>query len=473
MTIPPVLACAVGLALPALAASAWLRRVLPSAPFTLRFPLAFALGLGTGALSYVAWRACGLRHGAAYVAFDAAVFSLLAIAGFRRGAPPKPFKAERAAARPTVIRSAYATALAVAVASAVAATAAAGILLRLSNHPPGAWDAWAMWNTRARFLALAFPPEQAFGVSPALHPEYPLLLPGSVARLFGYAGRVTPAAPASIAFACTLATAALLWGGLRARPIAAAAAVALLLGTEGWLLWGTSMYADVPLAMFVLAAVIALDLADATAEPGRRAAAVAAGLSAGLACWTKNEGLLALAILLAARTVLAPPGRDDWWSRTALRPFLAGVAAPLFATLLYKALQPAPDALLASQGASALRMLSDPERLSIVAAAFARALWALGGGAIAVAATCSVLLGWRPSRGGLWTVSVPLGMIAGFAVVFLVTPHDLNWHLRTALDRLLLQCWPLLLYALFRSGRSPAIAGHQKTSTCTSPPPPD
>jgi hypothetical protein len=464
MTIWTTLACAAGLMLPALAASVWLRRVPPLAPLAVRLPLAFLTGLGVSALGYVAWRACGLPHGPAFVASDAVLFSAIAVAGLLRGAPPKPLEAETGGGRSTTSR------ISGAISVAVMAVAAAGILLRLSNHPDGAWDAWAMWNTRARFLALAATPEQAFWVSPALHPEYPLLLPGAVARLFSYAGRVAPAAPASIAFACTLATAALLWGGLRARPIAAATAVALLLGTKGWLLWGTSMYADVPLAAFVLAAVVGLRLADAERGPERRAAVIVAGLSAGFACWTKSEGLLALVLLVAARGLLAPPGRERWSWRTALHPFAAGAAVPVLAVILYKALQPVPDALIASQGARTLRMLSDPERLSIVAAAFARELWALGNGAIAVAVACSILLRCRPSRAGAWTMAVPIAMIAAFGVVFLVTPHDLGWHLRTALDRLLIQCWPLLLYALFQSGDSAAPRdGIQKMSTSTSP----
>src|SRR4051812_12764848 len=48
----------------------------------------------------------------------------------------------------------------------------------LDALPNGNWDAWSMWNTRAKFLAS--PTGWRKAVSPALetiHPDYPLMLP--------------------------------------------------------------------------------------------------------------------------------------------------------------------------------------------------------------------------------------------------------------------------------------------------------
>src|SRR5438445_302491 len=59
------------------------------------------------------------------------------------------------------------------------------------RYPDGGWDAWAIWNLRARFLARAgtgfreaFSPEILFWA----HQDYPLLVPGVVAQGFLLAG---------------------------------------------------------------------------------------------------------------------------------------------------------------------------------------------------------------------------------------------------------------------------------------------
>lgn len=50
---------------------------------------------------------------------------------------------------------------------------------------------------------------------------------------------------------------------------------------------------------------------------------------------------------------------------------------------------------------------------------------------------------------GLSILAVLLTVLCGFFCVYLVTPHDLHWHLRTALHRLLLQVWPATVLMVF------------------------
>ena len=67
-------------------------------------------------------------------------------------------------------------------------------------HPHGNWDAWTIWNMRARFLfragtqwEAAFSPLMSF-----FHTDYPLLIPCLVARCWYYIGHETVAAPALV-----------------------------------------------------------------------------------------------------------------------------------------------------------------------------------------------------------------------------------------------------------------------------------
>ncbi|HYA98054.1 MAG TPA: hypothetical protein VEH49_08165, partial [Methylomirabilota bacterium] len=43
--------------------------------------------------------------------------------------------------------------------------------------------------------------------------------------------------------------------------------------------------------------------------------------------------------------------------------------------------------------------------------------------------------------------------LAGYFAVYLITPLDLNWHLRFSLGRLFLQVWPSALFLFFVGAR--------------------
>jgi hypothetical protein len=69
------------------------------------------------------------------------------------------------------------------------------------NRPHGFWDAWAIWNMRARFLFRSG--NQYINAFSSLyswsHPDYPLLLPCNVARIWTYVGYESKFAPILIA----------------------------------------------------------------------------------------------------------------------------------------------------------------------------------------------------------------------------------------------------------------------------------
>src|SRR5262249_355815 len=74
----------------------------------------------------------------------------------------------------------------------------------------GDWDAWFIWNMRARFFFRGgYHWSDAFSEI-TQHSDYPFLLPASVAGQWLLLGRETTAAPIMIAFFFLLATSALL-----------------------------------------------------------------------------------------------------------------------------------------------------------------------------------------------------------------------------------------------------------------------
>jgi hypothetical protein len=321
-------------------------------------------------------------------------------------------------------------------------------------RPYGEWDAFAIWNFHARFIYRAGPHWTDYLTYDTYgHADYPLMLSGSVARLWTYAGGESTLEPRVLDALFLVATCGLLGSALailRSRT-QGLLAVMVLASTSLFVEKGASQCADVPIGFFFLATGVLLLLFD---QSGRRLhLAALAGAATGFAAWTKNEGTLWLLAILLARFCVVPRkvGLRAWLRELGM--FTLG-AAPGLCCLIYLKLRLAPtNDLIAGQGLGPTleRLLSPGRYLQITGAYLGHALL-IGPATIIVLAVYAYLVGKAPRNehaAGLASMVIALGLtLAGHAVVFLTTPHDLLWHLG-ALDRLLLQLWPPALFALF------------------------
>jgi hypothetical protein len=53
------------------------------------------------------------------------------------------------------------------------------------------------------------------------------------------------------------------------------------------------------------------------------------------------------------------------------------------------------------------------------------------------------------------TIYIILLMLAGYFLVYVITPYDLEWHLNTSLSRLFVQLWPSFLFCFFLKVEGP------------------
>jgi hypothetical protein len=60
-------------------------------------------------------------------------------------------------------------------------------------------------------------------------------------------------------------------------------------------------------------------------------------------------------------------------------------------------------------------------------------------------------------------------MLAGYYGIYLTTPLELKAHLATSIDRLILQLWPMAVFAIFMHLRTPADVLSQSRSWDFSP----
>jgi len=251
-------------------------RALPRTPATtiLRLCLASGIGLGWGSGTYYLWLLAFGRPQGMYLAVDALFWFLLSFL-FRadrrlhslmnepspRLALPAPGRKagvnhgdEQIPSPPVVwwtLRIAFAVVLAV---------AAAGLVGQALAEPNGGWDAWAIWNLRARFLyRLGDDWPQALAGT-FHHTDYPLLVPANLARCWTFLGDDPSWAGAVLGIAATLATVALVMAAVTLRRGVSSGLFAgvVLLGTARFLRWGALQYADVPLSFFFLSTLVLL-----------------------------------------------------------------------------------------------------------------------------------------------------------------------------------------------------------------------
>ncbi len=325
--------------------------------------------------------------------------------------------------------------------------------------PHGEWDAWAIWNMRARFL---FREGSIFKstFSPALfwsHPDYPLLLPASIVRFWNYIGKETQLVPAVMSAVFTFSTAGLVFSSLfKLRGMREALLGAIvLLGTQVFMMTGASQYADVPLSYFILATLVLFCLHDRLEIPAR-GFLILSGVMAGLAGWTKNEGLLFLMLVVFVRFVTVAIFNGRKKALVELLIFSSG-ALPVLAVIIYFKLRFAPPNDLFSQGPAAIMVkLTD---LSIYYPIL-KVVWGrlLGFGApilgvIPLLAAYLSLAGVRVEKKDLPMVAVWLGvsgmMLLLYIGVYAISPYNAAWLISTSIDRLISQLWPSTVFMVF------------------------
>ncbi len=428
-----------------------------------------ALGLGAGiAISSIAFfllTLAGAALPAVILALDAALLAagLFAFWRTRRtaGGPAEP-------AAPPLFRWNWLLALALAAGSVLVLY---GLVSVSAANPHGEWDAWSIWNLRAKFLAA---PGDAWrgALSPlaekaGMHPDYPLLLSGFVAMVWKSAGDTSPWVPQLTGFLFLALVAALLGSALTAlRSLTSGLTAGLvLLSSTSFLFLATMQYADLPLSFYCLASIALLLLAESVP-----AGLALSGAFASFAAWTKNEGL-AFAVLLTLATLAV-----EWRAaglRNAIdrsRRFLTGAAPVLLLVICFKLfLAPASEPLFQQGAAGLTHKLADPARYAQIGKAMIAELYHFGlpwSHPLLLLAILALTLRFRIDANqarALRTTTVALALVfMADCGVYLVTPSDLAWHLQTSLPRLYGQLWPSVLLLVFLTLNIPAASAARK-----------
>ena len=215
--------------------------------FLTHLPIAAGLGLGT---SSVVWWASMLLP----------LASWSAVIGDRRHGLgprlPRPVARRPIACRAERGRPApVGRSVAAAAAAHCSRSPAAGVYFVAASvtAPHGIWDAWAIWNARARFLFRGYPDVWTQAFSPELdwsHPDYPLLVPVSVARAWAYIGgeRITVPILLAATFCAGIVATAAMSVSRSATAWRGVLTAVMILASPAFLANAVAQCADIPLA---------------------------------------------------------------------------------------------------------------------------------------------------------------------------------------------------------------------------------
>lgn len=441
----------------------WPSRGLPGGdPF---LKLSLSAGVGFGLLSSIYFvQVCLIgpsRVGLA-LAMVATVITLCFV--YRRAgakaAPASVFESDR----PTRFNRFLLIAFAVAFASA----AISFIFMSLKN-PHGEWDAWAVYNMKARFFFRAGEHWQDLFSEPMrwTSTDYPLLIPASIAGLWTLIGRETLIVPSAVAMIFTLATVGLLSSSvskLRSKNQGLLAGL-LLLCTPYFLIHGADLYCDIPVGFFFLATIALLSLQTRLPDGDHRFL-VLAGITTGLAAWTKNEGLVFLVAVVAAHFLAVVP-------RNGIKPFIRQMfyfgagTLPFLALIVYLKLAFAHSSLLLAQpaGRKLSDVLFDPSRYRLILESFIKESYGFGSWAISIVPLLLLyilIVGVKVEqreRASVAAAFIILSiMLLGYFMIYVISPRDLVWHINVSLNRLYTQLWPSFIFVFFMIARTPEQA---------------
>lgn len=361
---------------------------------------------------------------------------------------------------------------------------AARYVLSLYAAPHGYFDAWESWNMKARVVFLSGKSwREAFKSITDIVPDYPLSLPLSIAGIWATMGNDSTLVPQIVAGLYLLAAVALLLSGLselRSRSQGLIGCI-LLLGTPFFVHLSYAQYADIPLGFLMLATVVLLALYDS--KPDTRGLLVLAGLTAGLSCWMKNEGLFFSFFLMTCYLLFT--WRQECRSEAIVRllGFASGALVPCLVLLWFRIEIAGSNGFLAQQGAHSIaHKLRSPHLYAAVLKAVRPHIldnfgdWRLD--ILLVLAVYAILVGVKfkpPLRAGAKScVAVVVIMLGFYFLTFVASPFseapppfDLKWFVLVTVQRLLMQIWPCFIFAFFMYVRTPdqAIATFRARDT--------
>ena len=318
-------------------------------------------------------------------------------------------------------------------------------LFKCLRYSDGTWDAVAMWNFRAKFLALGNESwnRMYFDAFDYTHRDYPLFLPCIIARCYNYAGIIDSTIPLFFSWFFTVITIVLLYLYLKKlrNKYLAVAAVCILSYSPQFIHYGCMQYADVPLALFVLISLYEFIIWKLKNKNLPWLGIVFAGLC----FWIKNEGIPWF-IVYSLLIIFCLYKKEKSFKSVILN-FLKLIITllPIFISVLFVRYFANSENDLVVGVLDRFKQIFVFERyktiMPFVVVFFKQHFWILF-------IPIYLLAGFINKRYKefKYLFLVLLLMYLVFFTVYLITPHDLKWHLDSSFLRITIIYLPSIMF---------------------------
>ena len=340
------------------------------------------------------------------------------------------------------------------------------ILIAYFERPHGAHDAWAIWNYRARWLLRGGSQwTYAFSyMNAADSPDYPLLVTGSVFRMWSVLGTDHVAIPIMVAGVLAAGSILIIFSSLailRGENQGYLAAIFMFITTR-YVNIATYQYGDAPLAFFILSTIVLFSLKDHYPNLSLRLLFLA-GLTASCAAWTKNEGVLFLVLVILIRFI-GEIRRNNWFGiLKQFFYFFLGMSFILSTLIYFKLSFAIANDLVNKTNLKKLGVyLFDSDRYLEVLFGITKKIFTFNDHIFILLIFYFLISGVDRSsfvkKGIASHVLLMLLMLGGYFFSYFITPFNLEWHMKASLARLIVQLWPAWVFLFFYCIRGPEKA---------------
>ena len=318
-------------------------------------------------------------------------------------------------------------------------------LYKCLQFPDGGWDAIAMWNFRAKFLALGNETwnRMYFETFDYSHRDYPLFIPCVVARGYNYIGKIDTNIPLFFSWFFTLISFILPYLYLERlkNKYYAVFAVCVLSYSPTIYEFCCSQYADIPLAVFVLVSLYEFIIWH---QKNKNLPWIGV-LFSGLCFWIKNEGIPWF--IFYSLLIIYCLYKEESNLKFSIKKFFKLLAPllPVFISVLFVRYFAHSENDIVFGLGKRLKQIFEFDRYKIILPYY-----------------------WLFLKQHFWILFIPIFLFAGFVdkkynkykyiffmiflmfliylFVYLVTPHDLYWHVESSFTRIASSYLPSLIF---------------------------
>ncbi|MFA6988516.1 MAG: hypothetical protein WC197_00455 [Candidatus Gastranaerophilaceae bacterium] len=324
-----------------------------------------------------------------------------------------------------------------------------GIVLK---NPHGEADAIYIWNFKARYIFRALEGHwKGLFSSSAAWPDYPLLLSLFISKCWTFLSSETFFVPFWVSFFFTISVPFMLYGFFKAQNkvfIAAISTIMILL-LSIFVMKGANQIADIPLSLYFLSTLSLLVSKDKIFSSKK--SLLLAGITMGLACWTKNEGIL------FALFVFCTFGLKFLYEKNKnFIYFIGGISlvAPVLA--IFKIAFPFKNPFISNISYNSFILnITDIGRYIFILKKFMffayanilRYWWGLIPVLVLVIFEKAFCI--KKLKANFESISLLLLMLLGYFFVYLTSNIPLEWLIQTSLFRLYAQILPCFILLLF------------------------